>query len=63
MCVKQRLPQYSFFYYFWLCWVFIVIRRLSLVVVSGGYSLVGSVRASHFGELTLWLSGSRAWGQ
>ena len=26
--------------YFWLCWVFIAVRRLSLVAVSGGYSLV-----------------------
>ena len=26
------------FFYFWLCWVFIAARRLSLVVVSGGYS-------------------------
>ena len=26
--------------YFWLCWVFIAMHRLSLVTVSGGYSLV-----------------------
>ena len=25
--------------YFWLCWVFIAIHRLSLVAVSGGYFL------------------------
>ena len=27
-------------FYFWLCWVFVVARGLSLVVVSGGDSLV-----------------------
>ena len=26
------------FIYFWLCWVFVAARRLSLVVASGGYS-------------------------
>ena len=26
------------FVFFWLCWVFVVARGLSLVVVSGGYS-------------------------
>ena len=25
-------------YLFWLCWVFVAARRLSLVVASGGYS-------------------------
>ena len=30
--------------YFWLCWVIVVARGLSLVAVSGGYS---SLRASH----------------
>ena len=28
------------FFYFWLCWVFIAVRGLSLVAVSGGYSLL-----------------------
>ena len=30
--------------YFWLCWVFIVACRLSLVATSGGYSLVAGLR-------------------
>ena len=30
------------FFYFWPCWVFVAVRQLSLVVVSGGYSLVPS---------------------
>ena len=43
------------FIYFWLCCVFIAAHRLSLVVVSGGYSLVVVhghliVVASPFGE-------------
>ena len=29
------------FIYFWLCWVFVAMLGLSLVEVSGGYSLVG----------------------
>ena len=32
------------FIYFWLCWVFVSVRGLSLVVASGGHS---SSRASH----------------
>ena len=28
------------FIYFWLCWVFIAVHRLSLVVVREGYSPV-----------------------
>ena len=33
------LKLYSFLN-FWLCWVFVAARRLSLVVANGGYSLV-----------------------
>ena len=32
-----------FIYVFWLCWVFIAARRLSLVVASGGYSMLRCV--------------------
>ena len=28
------------FIYFWLCWVFVAVHRLSLVAASGGYSVV-----------------------
>ena len=31
---------FTYLFNFWLCWVFIAARRLSLVAVSGGYSLV-----------------------
>ena len=29
----------AFFFFFWLSWIFVAARRLSLVVVSRGYSL------------------------
>ena len=29
---------YLFIYYFWLCWVFVSVRGLSLVAASGGHS-------------------------
>ena len=34
------LGEFYLFIYFWLCWVFVVACRLSLVVARGGYSLV-----------------------
>ena len=39
---------YFLFIYFWLRWVFVAARGLSLVVASGGYSCCGA-RASHCG--------------
>ena len=30
----------NLFIYFWLCWVFIAVHRLSLAAVNAGYSLV-----------------------
>ena len=33
------LKIYLFIYCFWLCWVFVVARRVSLVALSGGCSL------------------------
>ena len=60
MCTlkKKKNPQavvyVLFFYkfislciYLWLCWVFLAARGLSLVVVSGGYSLRCSAPASY----------------
>ena len=50
------------FIYFWLCWVLVAACRLSLVVASGGYSLVAvfgplSAVASLVIELGLWVQG------
>ena len=50
------------FIYFWLCWVFIAARGLSLVATSRGYS---SLRCSGFSLqwlLLLWSTGSRHTG-
>ena len=40
--------NFYLFIYFWLSWVFIAARGLSLVAASGGYSSC-SARASHCG--------------
>ena len=39
---------FCFFIYFWLCWVFVAVHALSLVVASWGYSSLWCV-ASHCG--------------
>ena len=51
-----------FFFFFWLCWVFVAVKGLSLVVVSRGYSLVAMlgfliVVASLVVERGLWSVG------
>ena len=46
------------FIYFWLCWVFVNALGLSLVAVSGDYSLCGE-RASHCSGFSLRSMGSR----
>ena len=52
---------FSFFFliYFWLRWVFISARRLSLVAASGGYSLLRRTGFSLQWFLLLWSMGSR----
>jgi len=60
-----------YFIYFWLLWVFVAVRGLSLVAMSRGYSLVAVRRllitlASLVVELGLeglWASDSRASAQ
>ena len=46
--------KYKFIYLFifWLHWAFVAVRRLSLVVASGGYASCGA-RASHCGGFSL----------
>ena len=44
-----RIVSFTFsliilYFFFWLCWIFIAARRLSLVEASGGYSLVEACR-------------------
>ena len=48
--------------YFWLRWVFVAVRRLSLVVASGGYSSLQCVGFSLQWLLLLRSTGSRSVG-
>ena len=50
---------HSFFFVFWLHWVFIAVRGLSLVAASGGYSLLRWAGFSLWWLLLLWSMGSR----
>ena len=47
------------FFFFWLHWVFVAARRLSLVVASRGYSSLQCVGFSLQWLLLLWSTGSR----
>ena len=49
----------KFIYFFWLCWVFIAARGLSLVAASGGYSLLRCAGFSLQWLLLLQSMGSR----
>ena len=50
------------FIYFWLCWIFVAVRGLSLVAVSGGHSSLRSVGFSLQWLLLLRSTGSRRAG-
>ena len=55
--------QKVLFISFWLCWVFVAAHRLSLIVASGGSSLIASVWVSHcsgFFCCGAWALGTRA---
>ena len=64
-CTSWRTGIFFFFFlinfliYFWLCWVFVAARRLSLAAASGGYS---SLRCAGFSLRWLLLSRSTALG-
>ena len=51
--------KFILFIYFWLHWVFIVVRGLSLVAASGSYSLLWCVGFSLLWLLLLGITGSR----
>ena len=53
---------YLFVIYFWLCWVFVSVRGLSLVVASGGHSSSRCAGLSLSRPLLLWSTGSRRAG-
>ena len=48
--------------YFWLRWVFVAVRRLSLVAASGSYSSLRCMGFSLWWFLLLWSMGSRPAG-
>ena len=59
----QHLLYFLFFYiYFWLCWVFVSVRGLSLVAASGGHSLSRCAGLSLSRPLLLRSTGSRRTG-
>ena len=49
-----------FFFFWWVPWVFVAVCRLSLVVVSGGYSSLSCTGLSLWWFLLLWIMDSRA---
>ena len=51
-----------YFIYFWLCWVFVAARRLSLVAVHRGYSSLRCAGFSLQWLLLLRSTGSRPTG-
>ena len=53
---------YLFFIYFWLCWVFVSVRGLSLVAASGGHSSSRCAGLSLSRPLPLRSTGSRRAG-
>ena len=59
----QRFFSLNFFYfYFWLCWVFVSVRGLSLVAASGGHSSSRCAGLSPSWPLLLRSTGSRRTG-
>ena len=61
---RERTESFFFFFliYFWLCWVFVSVRGLSLVVASGGHSSSRCAGLSLSWPLLLWSTGSRRAG-
>ena len=53
---------YLFIFYFWLCWVFVSVRGLSLVLASEGHSSLRCVGLSLLRPLLLRSTGSRRAG-
>ena len=56
------LKFYLFIYFLWLCWVFVSVRGLSLVVASGGHSSSQHAGLSLSRPLLLRSTGSRCAG-
>ena len=65
-CIKSQLLFFKkifiYLFYLWLCWVFVSVRGLSLVVASGDHSSSRCVGLSLSRPLLLWSTGSRRAG-
>ena len=57
-----KIILFHYFFYLWLCWVFISVRGLSLVVASGGHSSSRCADLSLLRPLLLRSTGSRCAG-
>ena len=65
LILLKALTFYLFIYlfiYFWLCWVFVSVRGLSLVAASGGHPSSQCVGLSLSRPLLLWSTSSRRTG-
>ena len=60
--VFKFFKKFILFIYFWLCWVFVAVHRLSLVAASGGYSSLRYAGFSLQWLLLLRSTGSRLTG-
>ena len=59
-CDFSFFKKWFIYFYFWLYWVFVAARRLSLVVAGGGFSVSCCVGFSLWWPLLLRSTGSRA---
>ena len=48
----QGIPGFFVCFYFWFCWVFVAVLRLSLFAMRRGYSGCGA-RASHCSDFSV----------
>ena len=62
LLVSRICPGTYLFIYFWLCWVFVSVRGLSLVAASGGHSSSRCMGLSLSQPLLMWSTGSRRTG-
>ena len=62
LCIFFFYYYYYFLIYLWLCWVFVSVRGLSLVVASGGHSSSRCAGLSLLQPILLWSTGSRRAG-
>ena len=62
LCILLLLLFFKFIYFFWLCWVFVSVRGLSLVAASGGHSSSRCAGLSLSRPLPLRSTGSRGAG-